>query len=497
MRFRQAKWNEPLIFELANSNPKIDEKIIEEASQYIPTDFLRKKLDIPDLPESLVIRHFTRLSQMNYGVDLGIYPLGSCTMKYNPRINEYISSNEGITWLHPLQDESSVQGLLKILYELSMYLAQLTGMDYFTLQPAAGAQGEFTGALIIRKYMKTRGYTYKDEIIIPDSAHGTNPASARMAGFKVVEVPSNDKGQIDIEALKEAVSNKTAGLMLTNPNTLGIFESKIDEIAEIIHDVKGLLYYDGANLNAILGIARPGDMGFDIVHVNLHKTFGTPHGGGGPGAGPVGVKSFLKEYLPVPIIEFDGDKYFFNYNLKHSIGRMHTFYGNISVLLKAYSYIKRLGGQGLKKVSEDAVLSANYIYKKISKLKGVEVKYGKNLFRMHEFTISLKKLKDETGVTAKDFSKRLLDYGIHAPTIYFPLIIEEALMIEPTETNSLKELDEFIEAFSRVINESYTNSDVVKNAPFNTSVTRIDEVYGNRPNTMSPSYKWRRKSLNK
>ncbi|HEW93158.1 MAG TPA: glycine dehydrogenase subunit 2 [Thermoprotei archaeon] len=494
--YRQAKWNEPLIFELDEIDPFIDAEIREQVSKYIPKEFIRTSLNLPNLPEYLVVRHYTRLSQMNYGVDLGIYPLGSCTMKYNPRINEDTLENEKIYMLHPMQSEEDIQGLLKILYELSRYLSMITGMDYFTLQPAAGAHGEFVGTLIIKKYHEVRGIDYKDEIIIPDSAHGTNPASARMAGFKVIEIPSNEYGQIDLDALSSAVGERTAGLMLTNPNTLGIFESNIDEIAKIIHEVDGLLYYDGANLNALMGIARPGDMGFDIVHLNLHKTFSTPHGGGGPGSGPVGVKAFLKEFLPVPLIEFSNGRYHLNYNLKYSIGRIHSYLGNVGVLIKAYIYIKKLGGKGLAEAAEKAVLASNYLYYNIKELPGVRVDHSPESYRMHEFVISLKPLKEETGVTARDFAKRLLDYGIHAPTIYFPLIVEEALMIEPTESNTLRELDNFIEIFKKILDEAYNNPEIVKSAPHNTSVDRIDEAYASRPKTMAPTYKWF-KSLNK
>jgi len=495
MSFKQARWNEPLLFNLTTIDEKIPESIVDEASKYIPKELIRENLYLPDLPEHLVVRHYTRLSQMNYGVDLGIYPLGSCTMKYNPRINEEIASLEHLTSIHPLQDDEEVQGLLQILYELGVMLSKITGMDYFSFQPAAGAHGEFVGTLIIKKYHEVNGKDYKDEIIVPDSAHGTNPASARMAGFKVIEIPSNESGEVDLDALKEAVSDRTAGLMITNPNTLGIFESRIKAIAEIIHGVGGLLYYDGANLNAIAGVVRPGDMGFDIIHLNLHKTFGTPHGGGGPGSGPVGVKAFLRDYLPIPIIEYDGRRYYMEYNLKHSIGKVHSYYGNIAVLVKAYSYLMRLGGKGLRETSIKAVLSSNYLFKKLRGLKGVVVSHAKNSPRMHEFVISLSKLKMDTGVTAKDFSKRLLDYGVHAPTIYFPLIVEEALMIEPTESVTISELDYFIDVFTRVMDESYNNPELVKNAPYNTSVGRIDDVKASKPSTMIPTYKWLRKKL--
>ncbi|HIH72131.1 MAG TPA: glycine dehydrogenase subunit 2, partial [Thermococcaceae archaeon] len=328
--FRQAKWDEPLIFELSRPG-RIGFTLpepIEDVDVQIPEGLRRKSLELPELSEPEVVKHYTRLSEMNYGVDSGIYPLGSCTMKYNPKINEEFANHPKVAFIHPYQDERTVQGALQIMWELEQWLKEITGMDRFTLQPAAGANGEFTGVMIMRAYHLDRGETQRNEIIVPDSAHGTNPASAAMAGFKVVEIPSNEQGTVDLEALENAVSERTAGIMLTNPNTLGIFEEDILEIAKIVHKAGGLLYYDGANLNGILGKVRPGDMGFDIVHINLHKTFSTPHGGGGPGAGPVGVKEHLVDYLPVPLVEFDGEKYYLNYDLPKSIGKVKEFYGN-------------------------------------------------------------------------------------------------------------------------------------------------------------------------
>ena len=498
--FNQAKWEEKLIFELSKPGrigyvpADIEDEIRKEVGNiydHFPKDLVRKDINLPEVSQLQVLRHYTRLSQMNYGVDLGTYPLGSCTMKYTPKAVEDVVNDEKLKNLHPLQPVETVQGILEILYELEQYLKEITGMDRFSLQPPAGASGELTGALIIRKYHEVNGELgIRTEIIIPDSAHGTNPASARMAGFRVIEVPSDENGCVDIEALKSVLSRRTAGLMLTNPNTLGIFERNIVEIAKMVHEIGGLLYYDGANFNAIMGIVRPGDMGFDIVHLNLHKTFSTPHGGGGPGAGPVGVKDFLKDFLPVPLIDFDGEKYYFNYKLKHSIGKVHTFFGNVAVLVKAYAFIRLMGGEGLRKISEIAVLNANYLMKKLEKLRGVELPYAKDTPRKHEFVISLEKLKKETGVAALDVAKRLLDFGIHAPTIYFPLIVPECFMIEPTETESKEELDYYAEVMEKIISECYSDPQIVLNAPHNTCVGRIDEAKASRPATMIPSYKW-------
>lgn len=491
--FKQARWNEPLIMELGRHEEEIKDDFIKEISKYIPEKYIRRKLNIPNIPKTRVIRHFTRLTQMNYAIDLGLYPLGSCTMKYNPKYTEFILNQLSIDSIHPLQPPKTIQGLLSILYEFKNYLSEITGMDAFTLQPAAGAQGELTGALIIKKYHEVNGNKYKDEIIIPDSAHGTNPASAKMAGFKVVEIPSNKNGLVDLDALKSAVSKYTAGIMLTNPNTLGLFEKNVLTISKIIHEVNGLLYYDGANLNAIMGWARPGDMGFDIVHVNLHKTFATPHGGGGPGSGPVGVKEYLKEYLPIPYIDYQDGEYILRNDLKYTIGKVHGYYGNISVILRAYLYLINVGGRKLRYISGRAVVNSNYMLRKMIKIKGIELPYNPEEPRMHEFVVSLKKLKEDTGVSARDVSKRLLDYGLHPPTIYFPLIVEEAMMFEPTESASKDEIDEYIEALRLIINEAYENPSKLINAPQNTSVKRVDEAYGSRPKTMAPTYKWLKK----
>jgi len=437
----------------------------------LPEKLLREDIPIPQVSEPEVVRHFTNLSQRGYGVDTGFYPLGSCTMKYNPKINEEIASFSSFTNLHPYTPEDLSQGSLEIIYKLGEYLSNITGMDKFTFQPSAGAHGELTALLIIKAYFKDKGEKRKI-VLVPDSAHGTNPASATMAGFETIEIPSDERGLVNPTILAKYLNKDVAVLMLTNPNTLGLFEKDILKISQMVHETGALLYYDGANLNGIMGYARPGDMGFDAVHVNLHKTFSTPHGGGGPGAGPVGVKSFLKDYLPKPIVEFDGEKYYLNYDIKKSIGRVRTFHGNFLVLLKAYCYIRLLGPEGLKNVTEMAVLNANYLKERL-----------KDLFHLpypdlckHEFVLSGKKQK-EKGIKVLDIAKRLLDYGVHPPTIYFPLIVEEALMIEPTETETKYTLDQFVEILKVIIKESEENPNVLKSAPHSTPVGRLDEVY--------------------
>jgi len=476
--YRQAKFSEKLVCEKSIAG-RIAFSLPEPFGEpvKIPEHLKRKELTLPELSEVDVVRHYTRLSEMNFGVDTGTYPLGSCTMKYSPKVTEELSRL--FSDYHPLQDVSTVQGCLEIMYNLQEYLKLISGTDAVTLQPAAGAGGELTGALIVKAYQKKR-----TEMIVPDSAHGTNPASAHMAGFTVVEIPSNTEGTVDIEALESAVSEKTAGLMLTNPNTLGIFEKDILEIADIVHEVGGLLYYDGANLNAIAGVCRPGDMGFDIVHFNLHKTFSTPHGGGGPGAGPVGVKKELRDYLPVPLVEYNGE-YYFDYNLPHTIGKVHGFYGNFQVVVKAYVYTLLMGSH-IRKASEIAVLNANYLAQKLKN--HYELPYIP--LRKHELVLSCEKIKRETGVKALDIAKRLLDYGIHAPTIYFPLIVPEALMIEPTESESKEDLDTFIDVIIQIKKECYETPELVKEAPHNTAVKRLDEVKAAR----HPVLTW--KSLN-
>ncbi|OFX17925.1 glycine dehydrogenase (aminomethyl-transferring) [archaeon RBG_16_50_20] len=493
MVFAQARWDEPLIIQLS----RVGKIGFHESHSYdrtvldlIPSRLRRKQPpSLPEVSEIEVVRHYTRLSQQNFGVDLGIYPLGSCTMKYNPKICDAIAASHKIQELHPYQDERTAQGILQILYEASDFLTKIVGMDKITLQPAAGAHGEYTGVLLMRAYHLDRGEKSRDEVIVPDSAHGTNPASAAMAGYKVVEVPSNSEGCVDKEALKSAVGPRTVGLMITNPNTLGIFERDILEIAKIVHDAGGLLYYDGANLNAIMGKAKPGDMGFDIVHINLHKTFATPHGGGGPGAGPVGVTRRLADYLPVPIVEFDGSKYYLDYNRSKSIGKVRAFHGSAAVVLRAYVYMLLHGKEGLQTVSEVAVLNANYMAQKLRKIKGFSLPFGEGAPRKHEFVLSASLLAKETGVSALQVGKRLLDFGVHPPTIYFPMIVEEAMMTEPTETVSKQELDKMIQAFERISEEAYAKSDQPATSPHATTVTRIDEARANRPKTMQLTWR--------
>lgn len=471
---------EPFIFEKSKPGhkayflPKLEVPKVEKDT-ILPAKYLRKEAaDLPELSEIDIVRHFTHLSNKNFGVDTGFYPLGSCTMKYNPKLNENTARLPGFSWLHPYQPVETVQGALQLMYELQISLAEITGMDKVTLQPAAGAHGELTGIKIIKAYHDKKGDTKRTKIIVPDSAHGTNPATARMAGFDTIEIKSSPEGDIDLDALRAVVGDDTAGLMLTNPSTLGLFERNIKEIAKIIHNAGGLLYYDGANTNAIMGITRPGDMGFDVVHLNLHKTFSTPHGGGGPGSGPVGVKTFLADFLPVPTIEYNPkeDEYYKNYNIPHTIGRMKSFYGNFPVLVRAYTYIRALGGEGLKKSSQYAVLNANYLKKIVSKHLSVE---APDRFCMHEFIATPKNIH-ETGVHTLDLAKRIIDYGYHPPTIYFPLIVEEAMMMEPTETEGKDELDKFAEVIGAIVDECRTTPDVVKNAPHTTYLRRLDEV---------------------
>jgi glycine dehydrogenase subunit 2 len=434
-----------------------------------------KAINIPNLDETQIIRHYHHLSQRNFGVDTGMYPLGSCTMKYNPKLNEDIASWHEFSCLHPHQHQQTIQGTLQMMFELEEMLSILTGMDAFTLQPAAGAHGEFLGMLLVRAFHEANDDLKRVEVITPDTAHGTNPASVSMAGFHLVEIPSTKEGTVDVSLLKKTVSEKTACFMLTNPNTLGIFESDILEIADIVHDAGGLLYYDGANMNAIMGKVRPGDMGFDIIHLNLHKTFSSPHGGGGPGSGPIGVSKRLIPFLPIPRIEKKKDEYLFNYDYKDSIGKIKSFYGNVDVLLRAYSYILLMGADGLQKASEIAVLNANYLKKKILEEPGFELPYRQ--LRKHEFVLSAEQLKEKKKIKAMDVAKRLLDYGVHPPTMYFPLIVKEALMIEPTETESKNALDEYALILQKIAKE---DPELVKNAPINMVVSRIDEVNATR-----------------
>ncbi|MDK2881085.1 MAG: glycine dehydrogenase subunit 2 [Clostridia bacterium] len=457
-----------------------EEKLAEE----IPEEHLREEDPLlPEVSEVEAVRHFTELSRRSYGVDSGFYPLGSCTMKYNPKINEWAARLPGFAGLHPYQPEETVQGALELMYELEQMLCEITGMDAFTLQPAAGAHGEMTGAMIIKAYHNGRGDTKRTKMIVPDSAHGTNPATANMLGYKVIEVKSDERGLVDVDDLRALMSDEIAGLMLTNPNTLGLFEENIREIAAVVHEAGGLLYYDGANANAIIGIVRPGDMGFDICHLNLHKTFGTPHGGGGPGSGPIGVKDFLAKFLPVPVIEKREGKYRLNYDRPDTIGKIQTFYGNFGVMVKAYTYIKALGSAGMKEVSRNAVLNANYLRAKLAG--SYEVPY--NRLCKHEFVASARKQKKENGVAALDVAKGLIDRGFHPPTIYFPLIVEEALMIEPTETETKERLDAFIEAMLEIDREARENPERLQEAPHNAVIRRPDETKAAR----QPVLKWK------
>lgn len=488
--FKQATWDKTLIFEKSEPGrigyqlePLSDREksLLKQVKQKISPHILRNDLpSLPEVSELDVVRHYTRLSQMNYGVDSGFYPLGSCTMKYNPKICDFITSLSNVQNIHPYQDPNLVQGALQIMYELAKWLAELSGMNKVTLQPAAGAHGEYTGIMIVRKYHELKGVLdNKTEIIVPDSAHGTNPATATMCGFKTVVIPSHENGCVDLKALQAAVTDRTAGIMLTNPNTLGIFEQNIEEITNIIRDVDGLSYYDGANFNAIMGKVRPGDMGFDIVHFNLHKTFATPHGGGGPGAGPIGVVSRLEPFLPVPTIDYDPKKrkYFFQYDHSQTIGKVRSYFGNFSTILRAYIYILRLGHEGLRTVSEMAVLNANYMKTQSRNIKGLISPLGKDSYCMHEFVLSAKDLVKETDISALDVSKFILDRGFHPPTIYFPLIIPEALMIEPTETESKEIMDRFINILRDVSDLAYSDQrDIILKSPRNTSVGRIDDV---------------------
>ncbi|MFO8192512.1 MAG: aminomethyl-transferring glycine dehydrogenase subunit GcvPB [Bacillota bacterium] len=454
-------------------------------AELIPEKHQRSEpLDLPELSEGEIIRHFTELSTRNFGVDTGFYPLGSCTMKYNPKVNEETAALSGFSLLHPCQPEETVQGALELLYKMEQELKELTGMDRFTLQPAAGAHGELTGLMVIQAYHHHRGDSKRNRVLIPLSAHGTNPATVSMAGYEVVQVPCDERGLVDLEALKEAVDENTSALMLTNPSTLGLFEEDIVAIARTVHEAGGLLYYDGANMNAIMGYIRPGDMGFDVVHLNLHKTMSTPHGGGGPGSGPVGVKERLIPFLPVPLVDNKNDQFFFNYDLPESIGKMHSFYGNFGVVVKAYTYLRMMGAEGLKQASGDAVLNANYLMNLLKK--NYWLPYDR--ICKHEFVLSAKPEKKK-GAGAGDIAKALLDRGFHPPTVYFPLIVEDALMIEPTETETKETLDAFAEVMTEIAKDIDEDAEKVAHGPYNTVVGRLDEVQAAR----NPVLRWEKK----
>lgn len=427
---------------------------------------------LPQMSENELSRHYTELAKQTYGVNDGFYPLGSCTMKYNPKVNDQIAALPGFASIHPLQPEETVQGCLEALDLAAQYLCEITGMDDMTFQPAAGAHGELTGLMLIKKYHQENGHEGRVNILVPDSAHGTNPASATMAGFHVVSIPSLPNGCVDIEALRQAADEHTAGLMLTNPNTVGLFDPNITEITEIVHKAGGLCYYDGANLNAIMGIVRPGDTGFDVVHLNLHKTFSTPHGGGGPGSGAVGCKDFLKPFLPSPTLTHDESGYHLHRDNPQSIGAVKSFYGNFLVVVRALCYLLSLGKEGVPEASQNAVLNCNYMMSHLKDLYDIAFDTG----CMHEFVMTLENLKKEKGVTAMDIAKALLDNGIHPPTMYFPLIVEEALMVEPTETETRETLDHAIEVFRSIYIQAQEHPEQMHELPLHTPVRRLDEV---------------------
>jgi glycine dehydrogenase subunit 2 len=492
--FRQAIHDEPLIYELGAEGRVGDLMGVARqgcTDKILPEGMARIGLNLPSLSQLEVVRHFTRLSQMNWGVDVGPYPLGSCTMKYNPRINEEFGNHGLVQNLHPDQGEGTLQGSLELLYRLESMLCELTGMGRFTLQPAAGAQGELTGCLIMRRRHRLAGEE-RDEIVVPDTAHGTNPASAAMAGFKVIVVRTGRDGMMDVETLKGAVGKRTAGVMMTNPNTLGIFEAGACEIAGVVHDAGGLMYYDGANLQGIMGWARPGDLGFDIIHLNLHKTFSTPHGGGGPGAGPVGVKGELAELLPWPTVCHRGGRYAWDWGTSKSIGRVRGGYGSFPILVRAYVYLLSMGLEGLRLSCGVSVLNTNYFAKRVSGIRGLSMPFS-GAMRKHEVVVSASELREETGVGAVDVAKGLLDFGLHPPTIYFPLIVKEALMFEFTDTETKENIDRYVEALREISRLAYTDPEKLKSAPHNTSVGRLDDVRANHPRTLCLSERMRKR----
>ena len=463
------------IFEKSNGVVGIALTDEREDLSFLDKKFVREeKIGLPSVSELEAMRHYKELSDLNFCIEKGFYPLGSCTMKYNPKVNELLASLDGFVNLHPLSDEEDCQGALELMFKLQEALKKITGMDAVTLQPAAGAHGELTGMMVIKKYFEVKGENRK-KVIIPDSAHGTNPASAHLCGFDVVPVKSNEKGQVDLDALMELLDSDVAGIMMTNPNTLGIYEENVLEISKLMHENGSLLYYDGANFNAIMGHTNPKLMGFDVVHLNLHKTFSTPHGGGGPGAGPVCVVEKLKDCLPVPTGDFDGQRYYRNYNLEHSIGSVKGFYGNFGVLVRAYAYILMMGNN-LKEASENAVLNANYLKEKLKD--AYLLPYDEAC--MHEFVLSGEKQKQENGVSTLNIAKALMDENTHPPTVYFPLIVHEAIMIEPTESETKQVLDEFVEAMLKIAKDAKNNPEKVISAPHTTPVKRLDETLAAR-----------------
>lgn len=453
--------------------PQVDVPL-KNLNSLLPVGLERAEVDLPEVAEVDIVRHYTALSRRNFGVDLGFYPLGSCTMKYNPKVNEEMAKLSGFSQVHPYAPESDAQGALKMLYELERYLSEITGMAQFTLQPAAGAHGELTGVMIMKAYFDAKGQQRK-KLLIPDAAHGTNPASAALCGFECVTIPSDPLGGVDLQKLEQEMDEKTVGIMLTNPNTLGLFDKNILAITAIVHKKGGLCYYDGANLNAIMGITRPGDMGFDVIHLNLHKSFSTPHGGGGPGAGPVGVNKDLVKFLPLPRVEKQGDTYKLERNFPDSIGQVRAFYGNFGVLVKAYTYIRALGPEGLRRAAQNAVLNANYIRVQLQDY--YTVPYQR--ICMHECVFN-DEIQNRYGVKTTDIAKRLIDYGYHPPTIYFPLIVHGAIMVEPNETESKATLDEFIEVMKKIAREAEKEPQKLHEAPLTTVVSRLDDVLAAR-----------------
>ncbi|ASS96241.1 aminomethyl-transferring glycine dehydrogenase subunit GcvPB [Peribacillus simplex] len=473
--------DQSLIFEISTSGrigyslPEMDVVTIP-LEEILPADYIREEeAELPEVSELDIMRHYTALSKRNHGVDSGFYPLGSCTMKYNPKINENVARFNGFAHIHPYQDPATVQGALGLLFDLQEHLTEITGMDQVTLQPAAGAHGEWTGLMMIRAFHEANGDTERTKVIVPDSAHGTNPASATVAGLETITVKSDENGLVDLEDLKRVVGPDTAALMLTNPNTLGLFEENILEMAQLVHDAGGKLYYDGANLNAVLSKARPGDMGFDVVHLNLHKTFTGPHGGGGPGSGPVGVKSDLIPYLPKPLVVKQGEQFVLDYDRPQSIGRVKPYYGNFGINVRAYTYIRSMGPDGLKAVTENAVINANYMMRRLEPY--FDLPYNRHC--KHEFVLSGRRQK-KLGVRTLDIAKRLLDFGYHPPTIYFPLNVEEGMMIEPTETESKETLDAFIDAMIQIAKEAEETPEIVQEAPHTTVIKRLDETLAAR-----------------
>lgn len=476
---------EPLLSEISRpgrAGHELPASDVPSPVEQLPAGLLREELALPEVSENEVVRHFVHLSSMNYSVDTGFYPLGSCTMKYNPKISEEVARWPGFSAIHPYQPEASVQGALRLMYELQVMLGEITGLPAVSLQPSAGAHGELTGMLMIRAYHESRGGRPRTKVLIPDSAHGTNPATATMVGYSTVPLKSDPRGNVDVAALRGIVDEETAGLMLTMPNTLGLFDEHMLEIAEIVHGAGGLMYGDGANLNALLGVAKPADLGFDVIHINLHKTFATPHGGGGPGAGVVAAGNALADYLPVPVVERRLDGSFgLSMDVPKSIGRVRSFFGSFGVLVRAYAYIRALGAEGLRRVGENAILNANYLRTRLQD--AYEVPYPRAC--MHEFVLSGRRQRAH-GVRTLDIAKRLIDFGFHPPTVYFPLVVEEAMMVEPTETESKETLDSFADALLEIAREAGENPEVVRSAPHNTVVGRLDEAAAAR----NPKLHW-------